>query len=297
MSPHSRRSRPVAALLRLLSAAALFGVLLAPAPAAAQGFLDLLFGSPKPPPIALPAPKPLRTSPGSSGGSVFPSDARSSRTNGDAEGGGGTYRTLCVRMCDGYFVPMSFSTTRVNFMQDQVRCRATCGDDARLFYHRNPGGNMEDAIDLSGRVYGRQPNAFRYRKALVEGCACRPPPWSDAEKARHLAYAVGPQSPVVGQPLSPASKTADAASVPGAPAGPADATLKLAKPEPVLQPARSRTASQKREVPGTQQVAARAVPQPRAAAAPPGADGGLFGLGVGLGMGTGPKPKYRWPGD
>ena len=44
--------------------------------------------------------------------------------------------------------------------------------------------------DLSGRAYGRLPQAFQYRKELVAGCACKPEPWSEAELARHEAYAM-----------------------------------------------------------------------------------------------------------
>jgi hypothetical protein len=44
-------------------------------------------------------------------------------------------------------------------------------------------------VDLSGRSYASLPNAFRYRKALVEGCSCKPAPWSVEEAARHQGYA------------------------------------------------------------------------------------------------------------
>src|SRR5688572_4629876 len=34
----------------------------------------------------------------------------------------GTYRTWCVRSCDGYYFPVSFSTTREHLSTDQVTC-------------------------------------------------------------------------------------------------------------------------------------------------------------------------------
>ena len=52
-------------------------------------------------------------------------------------------------------------------------------------------------VDLTGMAYSTLPNAFKYRKTLVEGCRCRPQPWSEAELQRHRAYAQGhlPDSP------------------------------------------------------------------------------------------------------
>ena len=100
-----------------------------------------------------------------------------------------TYRTLCVRLCDGYYFPISFSTTRSEFARDADKCTASCGGEARLFYHPNPGGAVEDMVDLTGLGYADLPNAFKYRKSLVNGCGCRPQPWSEAELARHQSYA------------------------------------------------------------------------------------------------------------
>ena len=44
--------------------------------------------------------------------------------------------------------------------------------------------------DLDGNSYGASATAFAYRKGLVNGCACRPMPWSDSERARHERYAL-----------------------------------------------------------------------------------------------------------
>ena len=100
-----------------------------------------------------------------------------------------TYRTLCVRLCDGYYFPISFSTTRSEFARDADKCTASCGGEARLFYHPNPGGAVEDMVDLTGLGYTDLPTAFKYRKSLVNGCGCRAQPWSEAELARHQSYA------------------------------------------------------------------------------------------------------------
>jgi hypothetical protein len=103
--------------------------------------------------------------------------------------GGERFRTVCVRTCDGYYWPISFSTSREQFLADEAQCETSCNGGAQLFYHPNPGGGMADAVDLSGRAYTQLANAFLYRKKRIEGCICRPAPWSEAERARHRQYA------------------------------------------------------------------------------------------------------------
>lgn len=102
---------------------------------------------------------------------------------------GGKFRTLCVRLCDGYYYPISASASRSSFMSDQMRCNAACGAEARLFCVSAKNPDMNEAVDMSGRPYSGLSNAFRYRKSLVQGCQCRPEPWSEAEMARHRRYA------------------------------------------------------------------------------------------------------------
>ena len=97
----------------------------------------------------------------------------------------GTYRTYCVRMCDGYYFPLNYAST--NLTRDAERCSASC-EGARLFYHRT-GGEPEEMVDLTGRAYTSYPIAFKHRTELVQGCQCRPAPWTEAEIARHRAYA------------------------------------------------------------------------------------------------------------
>jgi hypothetical protein len=67
--------------------------------------------------------------------------------------GSNGYRTLCVRMCDGYYWPISFSTSRYGLTRDAQRCESSCGAPARLFYYRNPGGCVEGMVDLQGNPY------------------------------------------------------------------------------------------------------------------------------------------------
>lgn len=98
---------------------------------------------------------------------------------------GGTYRTLCVRSCDGYYFPISFKATRSKFKADANTCSQRCaGGQGRLFFHRNPGQEVKAAVDLSGNRYVDMENAFRYRKELVEGCGCDAAVWGETEIIR-----------------------------------------------------------------------------------------------------------------
>jgi hypothetical protein len=90
--------------------------------------------------------------------------------------GGGTYRTLCVRTCDGYYFPISFSTTSEQFANDAQACTAMCpGAEARLFFYPNPGGAPESMMSITGEAYSSLPTAFQYRTSISPSCTCQPP--------------------------------------------------------------------------------------------------------------------------
>lgn len=100
----------------------------------------------------------------------------------------GTYRTLCVRLCDGFYFPISFATTRSRFADDASRCEQQCPSRSRLFVYRNPGEEVEDMADLKGEPYTKLPEAFRFRTSYVPDCTCRGNPWDPETAARHAAY-------------------------------------------------------------------------------------------------------------
>lgn len=83
-----------------------------------------------------------------------------------------TYRTMCVRKCDGYYFPVSYSTLSSKFAGDADQCASNCAAPAELFIYRNPGEEVEHMISLSGEPYSDLPNAWRYRKEFVKGCSC-----------------------------------------------------------------------------------------------------------------------------
>jgi hypothetical protein len=111
-----------------------------------------------------------------------PGDAAGPIDNG---GQSGTYRTVCVRSCDGYYFPISFATVPARFGDDEKTCKALCpAADASLFTYRNPGEDMNSAVSLSGQSYSSIPNAFAYRQKFNPTCSCKAAgqTWAEALK-------------------------------------------------------------------------------------------------------------------
>nr|WP_319388876.1 DUF2865 domain-containing protein [uncultured Cohaesibacter sp.] len=88
----------------------------------------------------------------------------------------GTFRTVCVRACDGFFFPVSFSTTESGFARDAQVCQSSCpGTDAELYVYHNPGETSDEMVSLSGRPYQSLQTAYLYKKEFVPGCSCQRP--------------------------------------------------------------------------------------------------------------------------
>jgi uncharacterized protein DUF2865 len=96
---------------------------------------------------------------------------------------GGRFRTMCVRLCDGFPIPMSFSTTRSRFAKDARRCAEAC-PGGRLFVHHNPGAELDSMVDLDGHAYRQLPTAFLYQSTYLENCTCHGNPWDPEAIAR-----------------------------------------------------------------------------------------------------------------
>jgi hypothetical protein len=97
----------------------------------------------------------------------------------------GTFRTVCVRTCDGAYFPISFATMPARFPDDEKTCKALCpATEASLYAYRNPGEDMNQAVSISGQPYSQMPNAFRFRQEFNPTCACKAvgQTWSDALK-------------------------------------------------------------------------------------------------------------------
>lgn len=85
-----------------------------------------------------------------------------------------TYRTVCVRLCDGYFFPISFSTLKNHFDRDIDACQSKCAAPAELYYYQNPGGSIDQALSVRNQSpYMSLKTAKRYQKEYVQGCSCK----------------------------------------------------------------------------------------------------------------------------
>jgi len=98
----------------------------------------------------------------------------------------GTYRTVCVRTCDGGYFPIEFSTSPARFADDERQCKAQCpATEAELYAYRNPGEDINQAVSINGAPYTALPNAFKFRTEFNPTCACKAPgqTWADALKS------------------------------------------------------------------------------------------------------------------
>ena len=161
----------------------------------------------------------------------------------------GTFRTVCVRSCDGGYFPISFATVQSRFPDDEKTCKNLCpAAEATLFSYRNPGEDINQAVSISGQPYASSPNAFKYRTEFNPSCACKAvgQTWSDAlksvddkaaaeqqgdiivteESAKKMARPQTKTPPATAKKGSaqPAAASAPAAPAPSAPAAAADSS-------------------------------------------------------------------------
>ncbi|WP_170848355.1 DUF2865 domain-containing protein [Devosia sp. YR412] len=78
-----------------------------------------------------------------------------------------TVRTVCVRLSDGYFWPISYSTLPDFIGNDAMSCQQSCPTTpVQLYFYDNPGQEPEQMRNEFGEMYTSLPSAFRYRDAL-----------------------------------------------------------------------------------------------------------------------------------
>jgi hypothetical protein len=162
----------------------------------------------------------------------------------------GTYKTLCVRTCDGFYFPISYSTFPNKFGEDAQTCQRLCPAAEVALYSHRTGEDVNQAVSANGRLYTEMANAFAYRKQFNPSCSCKAAgqTWAEAlkqlddqtvergdivvteERAKQLSQ---PQVDAQGKPLKPAAaaRPGTAATPPVAPtpasantAPPADTT-------------------------------------------------------------------------
>ncbi|MEN3793830.1 DUF2865 domain-containing protein [Fulvimarina sp. MAC3] len=104
------------------------------------------------------------------------SSARSrSASATSSRGSSYTYRTLCVRKADGYFFPVSFSTTEDYFDRDMEACEARCpGTEVDLYFHRVLREEAENMVSHStGKNYTDLATAFAYKTKGIDATAAK----------------------------------------------------------------------------------------------------------------------------
>lgn len=126
---------------------------------------------------------------------------------------GSTFRTMCVRTSDGFYWPISFSTTRDRFDEDRSVCASMCpGEVTELFAYRNPGQQVDAMMNtLTGEPYTGQSYAFAYRESFDPNNRCTPSASVLAELRSSTSVAVQNASvvPTVPQPTPRPSMSSD----------------------------------------------------------------------------------------
>lgn len=115
-------------------------------------------------------------------------------------------RSICVRVCDGYFFPMTPTRAPVD---DQSNCEAACPGTPMEVFYRGGGGDASMSSAATGGAYRELGTAFQFRDGAVEqapGCGCnriaaRLPMQSTDEMRKTLAGA-----PAVQPAAMPASE-------------------------------------------------------------------------------------------
>jgi hypothetical protein len=143
----------------------------------------------------------------------------------------GRYRTVCVRLCDGFYFPIHYSTYGRQASQDAQKCQASCAAPAELYVYRNPGQEIEQAISLSGSPYMDLPVALRYRKEFVKGCSCKKAEYNpmEIEAANKKAQGIPPAGATQAA-ATPAKAAPKAQPAPSGP--PPQLNLDIGQPSP-----------------------------------------------------------------
>lgn len=116
--------------------------------------------------------------------------ARNGRPRAAAPSTPRSYRTVCVRLCDGYMYPINFATPSGNLERDAAQCERSCSSPARLFTQRSGSEDASDLVDLKGQPYSALKTANLFRSKYDESCKCKPHPWEQAALDRHRIHAL-----------------------------------------------------------------------------------------------------------
>jgi hypothetical protein len=146
-----------------------------------------------------------------------------------------TFRTMCVRTCDGFFFPMSNAASISDFERDQKNCETACpGTGVRLFFGPSGSEGASDMTSIStGRPYSELPTAFLHQKTSSPrpaACGCK------AKKDFEVIAGTKRPSELTRRPLDPPTEAAESPAVPNqqspAPAQTQSSIVTVPAPEP-----------------------------------------------------------------
>lgn len=157
--------RRYGALLRqafVLAIACVSAIVIASAPATAQGLLGKLLPGFRLPPASASA---RSQGPSDFLHSLFGGRADDHRPRERVHSAGGPRVAYCVRLCDGRYYPIQ---PHRNYSAAE-QCRSSCpAANTRTFY----GSGIDHAVARDGKRYASLANAYLYRKRIVAGCTC-----------------------------------------------------------------------------------------------------------------------------
>jgi hypothetical protein len=77
---------------------------------------------------------------------------------------------VCVRLCDGYFFPLSAADDGAD--AQAAACNSLCPDAPTEVFYRSGSDRIEDSISADGQPYSELPVSLRYRSTADHTCVC-----------------------------------------------------------------------------------------------------------------------------
>ena len=82
-------------------------------------------------------------------------------------------RSVCVRLCDGFFFPVGPVGGNTSLASHEADCTGLCPDAPTALYIEPAGSDkIEEASSIKGAPYTALPGAFRHRQTSDNSCTC-----------------------------------------------------------------------------------------------------------------------------
>jgi hypothetical protein len=82
-------------------------------------------------------------------------------------------RSVCVRLCDGYFFPVAPISSLGDLAAHEATCAGQCPDaPTQLFIEPAGSDRIEDAVSTNGARYAALPMALSNRSSAFKTCSC-----------------------------------------------------------------------------------------------------------------------------